>query len=63
MKAKNWFIKFLPDIDEFRKEIWAKIPGDKKVEYAWDMVVEAMETKGQRDRLKFKKILHLKRKF
>ncbi|MFN3966372.1 MAG: hypothetical protein ACK4JE_01575 [Endomicrobiia bacterium] len=38
----------------------SKIPGSKKVEYAWDMVVEAMSIKGTTEQLKFHKIMKTK---
>lgn len=62
MKANNWFIGIAPNIDEFKKEIWGKISGDKKVVYAWGMVVEAMTVRREKKRLKLKKILTLPKK-
>ena len=55
MKREDWFIKFDCNIDNFRKELWKNVPGAKKVEYAWDMVIEAMNIKGTPEKLKFQK--------
>ncbi len=54
---KKWIIKLAPEIEKFKKLIWKGVPPEKKIEYAWDMVVEAMELKKQKRRLKFKKVL------
>lgn len=61
-KRIDWFIKLNPDIDDFKKEIWKDIPGNKKVECAWEMVVEAMALKKTPEKLKFQKVLRLPNK-
>ena len=70
MKNKNlskrnistWKIVVNKNVDKFKKELWRDVPGDKKLKYTWDMVVEAMYLKGTPDRLKFKKVFEIRKK-
>jgi len=40
-KKTKWFIKQYNIGDDVDREFWAKVPGSKKMEYVWDMVVES----------------------
>lgn len=59
VKRDDWFIRLNPNIDDLRREIWKNIPNNKKVECAWEMVVEAMALKKTPEKLKFQKVLRL----
>jgi len=58
-KIKDWQIFFDDNADNFRRKFWKNISGDKKIEYAWDMVIEAMYLKGTPHLLKFQKKIHM----
>lgn len=62
MSRKGWIMDFGGNVDDFKKKIWENVPGDEKVKYAWDMVVEAMHIKGTPERLKFHKIIRIQEK-
>jgi len=61
-KKTKWFIKQYNIGDDVDREFWAKVSGSKKMEYVWDMVVEAMHLKGTPERLKFKKVIRVLKK-
>jgi hypothetical protein len=59
MKKRNineWKRAVGGNVDDFKRRLWGDVPGDEKLKYAWDMVVEAMYLKGTPERLKFRKI-------
>jgi hypothetical protein len=61
-KRIKWFIKQYNIGDDVDREFWAKVPGSKKMEYVWNMVVEAMHLKGTPEKLKFKKVFRVLKK-
>lgn len=52
---KDWKIFSDDNVDNFKREFWKNVQGNKKTEYAWDMVIEAMYLKGTPYLLKFQK--------
>jgi len=61
-KKVNWIIKQYNIGDDVDRDFWRDVPGNKKMEYVWDMVVEAMHLKGTPEKLKFKKIFQVVKK-
>jgi hypothetical protein len=61
-KKTKWFIKQYNIGDDVDREFWSKVSGSKKIEYVWDMVVEAMYLKGTPEKLKFKKVIRVLKK-
>ncbi|MEW6680577.1 MAG: hypothetical protein AB1297_06165 [bacterium] len=57
MKRDNWFMRVRPNLSDFKQEIWKGVSGSKKVEYAWNMVVEAMHIKKTPEKLRFQKVI------
>ena len=52
---RKYFFRKKQSIEKFKQEIYKNITGSRKVEMAWEMVVEAMTLKGMKHRLKFDK--------
>jgi hypothetical protein len=59
---KKWIRIVGCNVDDFKKKFWENVPGDEKLKYAWDMVVEAMHLKGTPEKLKFKKVIRVLKK-
>ena len=60
-RIRKFILKKNENIDKFRISLWKNVSGSKKVEYAWEMVVEAMQIKGKNNSLKFRKIIRINR--